>query len=516
MTNFALPDIAMMSDDALDDHLRILDGAWSRQTRGLVRTFRATGLDLNTNWAGTDRGWICPSCQRNKAEIVRLSERGVLLCHLEWHHDHLRDYGKSVVKARSAQPERNEDRYGLMTALDATKTFCERFFTTLVCKDCNLAEGEAKQLLTDAPRDFSFSPAEIRRFVKPQPNAPHRIDEQIAISIWREVEDDVRDRIAFVEVIAERVAQGRHRRQSVRAGFSRSRSPLEIALALAAPDLDLGAIYSAAGLLSDRSVQRDGQGSAGSRRRLRPVCAPPTEAELEAFASAQHAGSPWLTVRADWRCPVCDRDRRDVLRKSNKGAWTGKLHGYAVFEQETDPWTLMFHDVWDDDVLVFREHHKIWICGDCRHVVTDLKAGGATTSDTPLSVPDLRSLVDSVRPNARPEVDRTAAMALCAQRGKFQDAVARYFEHRSRCLSRASRFQGLVEARWAPADAYAVVFGDAQDAEPDALVNDDRVRWQIEEGARFLQAGGARSPFPEAQLNSVFRPQDAAAPTVAR
>nr|WP_295107538.1 hypothetical protein [uncultured Caulobacter sp.] len=511
MTHLALPDIPAMSDDTLDDALPWLDGGWSRQTRGLVEAHRATGLDLNRNWAEVPRSWQCPCCQRTKAQIVRLSEHGVLLCHLEWHHDHLRDYGKAVLRHRNSLPENSEERYGIMSALEATKDFCERFFTTLVCKDCNLAEGEAKRLLADAPRDFSFSPAEIKRFIRPRPNQPHRIDEETAIAVWQEVRTDVEDRIAFVAVLAERVAQGRHRRQSMRSGYSRVRSPLEIAIALAAPDWDFGAIYSAAGVLSERSVRRDGQGSAGGKRRAKPSCSRPTQAEVDAFAASQHPGSPWLIVRPDWRCPVCDRDRQAVLRKSNKGRWTGKLQAYAVFETETDPWTLMFHDVWDDATLVFREHHSVWLCGDCRHVITDLKAARATTSDYPFSVNDLRSLVTEVQPNARPEVDLAAAALLCSQRLGFQDAAARYFAHHSRCIVLASRFQALVvNARWSPADAYNVVFSEAIDAEPSASHSDERIKWQLEEGRRFLEKRGYQSALSEEQLNTLVQHGSAA------
>lgn len=49
MVGLKLPDISMTSDDGLDEVLKFVDGAWSRQTRALVVNFSATGLDLNHN-----------------------------------------------------------------------------------------------------------------------------------------------------------------------------------------------------------------------------------------------------------------------------------------------------------------------------------------------------------------------------------------------------------------------------------------------------------------------------------
>jgi rubredoxin len=506
MANLERPNIATMSDDALDDAFRHLDGAWSRQTRGLVAHFGATGLDLNDNWAGVGRYWMCPSCQRTKSQIARVSERSILLCHLEWHHDHLRDYGKHVLRTRNPLPESDVERRSLMTALDATKDFCERFFRTLVCKDCNLAEGEAKRSLPEeAPRDFSFSPAEIRRFIVPRHNGLHVIDHATALGVWREVQADVEDRVAFVEVLAERVAHGRHRRQGSPPNFWAGRSTVEIATALASPGFDGGQFYAAPRELAERSIRRDGQGSAGGKPRRKKAIARPTDADMVAFLAAQHPDSPWLTVEADWRCACCERDRRAVLRKSNAGKWTGKLQAYAVFEPETDWSALMFHDVWDGETLVFREHSRVWLCGDCRHVVTDLKAAGIAKTDYPFSLTDLRSLLRGVEANDRPDIDSDGAVELARERGIFQAAVDRYFAHHGRCLNLAIRFRQLVKhLRWAPVDAFNRLFCDVLDSQPEAPVSDERLRWQLEEGARFLLARGDDQEFPNDALREVF------------
>lgn len=58
-----------------------------------------------------------------------------------------------------------------------------RFPRTVVCDQCNAADGRAKRKL-GLPSDFSFSPLEIRAFVTATPHAPHVVDYEIARRIY--------------------------------------------------------------------------------------------------------------------------------------------------------------------------------------------------------------------------------------------------------------------------------------------------------------------------------------------
>lgn len=59
-----------------------------------------------------------------------------------------------------------------------------RFPETLVCDQCNSADGQAKRQLK-LPANFSFSPSEIRQFVTAAPHEGHRIDIQRAQAIYQ-------------------------------------------------------------------------------------------------------------------------------------------------------------------------------------------------------------------------------------------------------------------------------------------------------------------------------------------
>lgn len=54
-----------------------------------------------------------------------------------------------------------------------------RFPETVICDQCNAADGVSKRHLK-LPRDFSFSPAEIRSFVIAVPHGKHRVDLEAA------------------------------------------------------------------------------------------------------------------------------------------------------------------------------------------------------------------------------------------------------------------------------------------------------------------------------------------------
>ncbi len=105
-------------------------------------------------------GWRCPSCNRTPTELIRWSE----------------------IRGPSMR-RRYADRWGMGFTISLTNHHChsggpsipyvnraERFPTTLICGDCNSADGAAKKFL-GLPRTWSFSPSEIGRFVTVVPHS---------------------------------------------------------------------------------------------------------------------------------------------------------------------------------------------------------------------------------------------------------------------------------------------------------------------------------------------------------
>lgn len=123
-----------------------------------------TGLHCHQLWADVGEHWICPSCQRSKFEILRWTKRfpGKQYAFMDWvailhrHHDHSQDYNS--LNAR-------------------------RFPQTIVCDQCNSADGVVKRKLK-LPKSFSFSPEEISLFVSATPHGKHKINYEMALAIY--------------------------------------------------------------------------------------------------------------------------------------------------------------------------------------------------------------------------------------------------------------------------------------------------------------------------------------------
>jgi rubredoxin len=119
------------------------------------------GGHTHQKWTRLPHGWHCPSCGRSKYEQVRwtkcITGYGVPKGEYQWlapiheHHDH---GGDAEERAPRIRP-------------------------TMLCFDCNNAEGRTKTLL-DLPCDFSFSPDELREFITGLPHCGVDIDLDIA------------------------------------------------------------------------------------------------------------------------------------------------------------------------------------------------------------------------------------------------------------------------------------------------------------------------------------------------
>ena len=124
-----------------------------------------TGLHYHKLWTSIDDGWICPACGRNKLQIMKWTLRFPNYPHkfMDWvaalhrHHDH------SIGYLENGQ---------------------RRFSETLICGQCNAADGAVKRKL-GLPSNFSFSPQEMRTFIQATPHDKHTIDFDMAFTIYQ-------------------------------------------------------------------------------------------------------------------------------------------------------------------------------------------------------------------------------------------------------------------------------------------------------------------------------------------
>lgn len=491
-----VPDLAHLSDEALEALLPLADGAWSRQTRDLLARFGLDKLNLNSNWADVPRHWACPCCLRPKTGIARPSDNGVLLCQLEWHHDHLRDWGKRVLRTLLPPSERTSESRALDRAIDACKDLTMRFHTTLICNDCNTAEGQAKAMLAgDLPGDFSFSPSEIARFITSAPHRMHEVDREIALVLWREARPDVERRLAFLDVLRAQLEAGGLRVEGSPPRYDRGvYVPALLGRVAERQGQPAESFYRLTSTVLERSVRQDGFGVA--KRPRRPAASRPTARELAAYTASQPPEQPWRRVPTDWRCEVCRRDQAEVLRKSGKGAWTGKIHRHAVYLTDDDPNETFWRTGWFDETPVIRSHRIAYICQDCRLVITDLRTLDARYPEDSLTIADLRQVLTAVEPNRRHDTDMVLARSLADEKDEHLARIADYHAHRSLSQSLTIDLTTLTgHFRMDLEEALNTLVEQVVTPGFEGAQLRPRLEWMLEEGRRFRREDLSRDAY---------------------
>ena len=424
-TTIGVPDITQLADEELQNLFRNLDGAWSAQTQALMRRFRIDRLQLDENWAGLPQNWQCPACQRWKPEIVRVTPNGVLLCQLVNHHDHTGDLVKRRV-AKNGLPSEGRDRTEVLKAVELCRPLAERFWPTMICGDCNIAEGQAKvKLAGTIDPDFSFSPVEIARFVRAKPNAAHEIDVEVAKALWTEISVDYEQRLALIDYLVERVLTGGLNKQGSRysqRGGSNSRDLLYIAAT--AGWEGRSAIYALGTEMSRRSVVRQGLGSGCIRPRPTKTI---SDAEFAAFDAAQGPATWWRCVAVQWRCAVCDRTRRETVRRSNSGRLTGELFRIWGYLPETNPTSLEYRAF--ECEPVFGAAFPLILCQDCRHMISLAKTRDPDCDEAAYSARSLARLIQSASPNQMHLFDLDEVVRYGQRNFEYRSSVQAFRAH---------------------------------------------------------------------------------------
>jgi rubredoxin len=429
-----------LTDDEMESFFPDRDGRWSGQTRAALLKHAAKGLDLNQNWALVEQSWFCPVCRRSKVDIFRLSGRGILLANLEEHHDHLRDYVGSRARSLFGDRWGAELPPGCAEIADTVKHLVSSFSRELVCSECNAADGKAKLMMKDViPSYFSFSPAEIRTFIEPVPNADHRINEERVKGTWHTCEASVKARTDLIDQTLHMIHASELHRERGTSSYRRAQRQFD-------PQFQL---YKAFLKESDRDqrgrelIQMTDEFLARSVQKDSPVLTPrikaisaavgPTNAEYAAYCDAV---SPrrWHEAGKDWSCPICHREKRQLLRKSGSGKWTGGIRDSVQPIPETDPIAIEHRRQTlpgFSHAFVIRGSQSTSICSDCAEVTSQMKSRRRDLTDLYLGLDDLKSCIRNVTAHAPHDVDWEEAARHAQANQTMGLAWEAYWKHRA-------------------------------------------------------------------------------------
>ncbi|NJR80850.1 hypothetical protein [Sphingomonas corticis] len=425
-----IPNFAAMDDDQVAGHIltRVVDGRWSHLTRSLMQKLQASKLDLNSHWASTWQGWECPCCQRANASIARVTADGVLLCKLVWHHDHLGDFAKTLLRPVKELDGSDDERARRQVAHTLVFPLVERFAATLVCEDCNNADADMNSALApDIDRWFSFSPNEISRFILVRANERHELDVIAARSAWQAAEPVFRDRASFARMFAERVNAGRHDREAHGTGQvdSSTNATMLYRMASERSGPRSGLSDMEAGLWA-RS--RATEAHSVAKRKGQRVVAPST-ADFAAVCTANAASRLWLRAGEDWICAICERSKFEVTRRGNSGKFGARIQQLRDFCVEGSPESLAWRRRAHDIPLIFGAHQTYAVCQDCRSIVVEAGKVVPGIGEDALRPADLRALIGQPTPHARHQVDRAELTEAVTASAAWQSAAKDYWAH---------------------------------------------------------------------------------------
>jgi len=423
----AFPQLAEWDDAELERRYMGRDGRWSSTTRAILKWLQCERLDLNLGWASVSQGWLCPACGRNKKIIARVTAAGVILARLEEHHDHLGDVVNARLRARAGNDWPRQLNSGAGKLANLAEKLARRFEPSLICHDCNLADGAAKNALKDLPAAFSFSPTEIGRFITATANHEHSLDLDKARAQWIAIRPDFERRLALATQLADDIASGALDQEQGNILPSGALEPLSLLGHLHHCVSAMGHELIAA-VLEDiegferRSIARDGTASNKPRMRV-ALTELPNEADVEGHDGN---GSPklWTSVLRDWRCPGCNRARLGLLRASRNKArkWSARLHKHVDY---------VLIDTADGGTFV-DTHRNLIICGDCASILVGVKQrdGGLSHDRALLQVADLRVLANPEDHQSH-DVDWEAAALRVRSNLGLCHAVDSYRQHHS-------------------------------------------------------------------------------------
>ena len=338
-----------------EDELIGLDSEHSIIYKDLIEKFSAKGVDFNRWWVFTPTDWVCPSCSRKKAEILRLNKHGYLTGHLHEHHDHMGDcLHKEFTKVSESKDivvaDLMSQRFVARTAFSLSA-----YDNTVICSDCNIADAKAKKIV-NCPKEFSFSPSEIKKFVIPINNQENEVNVDVAMQIWNECKSTFYLRMKLVKYFAELAASNSHWYQPSPKTARQLRSHAEHLMRY----YGLNEINrSEPESLLYESNKFSGAKDSWRKNKSFKYCSPPTASELQHLINLDTGY--WKRVPDSWSCPICKRNKFQCVRKSNKGRWTFKLSTAKKF-----------YNTADENYV-----QNLLVCNDCNitstHIVTEIK-----------------------------------------------------------------------------------------------------------------------------------------------
>jgi hypothetical protein len=186
----------------------------------------------------------------------------------------------------------------------------------LICEDCNNADTEAKRAV-DAPTYFSFSPGQIKQFIRCQDHRPHSIDVEIARNKWCESKPSYELRMKIINAVARAAVTDAHWYEPYPLGTN----PVPVFGNNRTGDQEIKQWVSQTTLFQRLGPQKKVSAPNLSRWRVQSqkLGNKPPPNFLAMLRSEEAFAKSWDTLSEDWHCPVCCRNKPCTVYVSEPG-----------------------------------------------------------------------------------------------------------------------------------------------------------------------------------------------------
>ena len=215
----------------------------------------------------------------------------------------------------------------------------------------------------------------------------------------------------------------------------------------------------------------------------------PSDAEFAKIDKEMtEAHKQWQITPLDWRCPCCDRSKREFCRKSKVGKWTARIYAHAEYVEETDHHSIGFREglypSFPSDPIIGNVL-PLALCQDCYLIITQVKTRRPDIANVYLDIEDLRASILVIGANVNHERDLSIAESRAVSNSSRAEAELAFNEHRRISLAALSHYR--IGRRHGFDDGIARAHSAIKLEEENKLSEDlsPYIDWLIGEGTRL-------------------------------
>lgn len=386
--------LSLLVDGVRTGEIVLFDGINSPLSHRIRAQHGSSSFEMNSHWVGSSQNWMCPCCGRSKFQVSRLGRSGQILAKLVVHHDHMDESLKAAFHSAFEAAGTDIAQSSGLQLVERIGNAFSAYEPVLVCEDCNNADTKGKRSAR-APNDFSFSPSQIRAFIRPRDHQPHEIDPTAATDTWSQARPAYELRMQLIRTVAHAAATDAHWYEP---GAGDAKPIPVFGYAFRPGDSEVTRWIGSETLVQASAPRRDVTVDYARWRTSRPKSgkAPPAN-YVAMLRSESIMAETWDEIADDWSCPTCCRSKQDTVYVSD----SGKVCFMPRTNRGRGPWA-----------------KAPVICNHCHTVLISFKREvlqgiGMTARDSyDLITPaELRSLIEP-RPHAPHGVRAAVAQAL--------------------------------------------------------------------------------------------------------